>query len=444
MSGRALATSVLVAAGAAALAALFFACFEKRTLQIPTGLSEEASRDDYLAAGRLLEAMGHAVVRLDGPADLTALPPSDAVLLFTARRRTLSPERTASLRRWAESGGHLVVAHDALWTDGARADPLLAPLGLHAERVAIEIGEPEISAPEGAAPTDAEPETAEDAEAAEAPEPLALADFPGAPAPLQLHFPLPYVWREPDAVASVARAADDAGEHLLSVAMGAGRLSALTDDFFLRNEAIGEVDHAEALVRLVRLGDGSRTIWIVTGEHWPGVWSQLCDACAAAARERRGAARIVPVARCAPARADPPGAHARAPALARAPRGGGALSLARRPRRCAARREPRRGAASGRARAAGLARAAGCAARRAARGGDRHEPGARARGAGARRRRRRGELRAGRAHARDAAAHIANGRNMNDDHRAPSADPAAIRDAAEIARPHARADRATR
>ena len=49
-----------------ATTAIFFTCFEKKTVEVPVGYSREAIENDYLALGRLLERMGHPVVTLAG------------------------------------------------------------------------------------------------------------------------------------------------------------------------------------------------------------------------------------------------------------------------------------------------------------------------------------------------------------------------------------------
>lgn len=265
MNARRLGASAGVAAGAVGLTALFFTCFEQATLEIPAGDSRAARENPYLAAGRLLDAMGHAVALLDGPASLERMPPADAALLFTAPRRTLTPARTAALRRWVEAGGHLIVARG---TD-RRGDPLLEPLGLSAELLP---DEDEMAAPD----TDDSEAIAEDPTTeGEDEDDVSLGSFPGAPGPLRVDFLKDYVWSGGDAAQPVFRIACASGDHLRSIALGAGLLSALTDDDFLRNDSIGDPDHAEALVRLVRLGGRRRPVWIVTSERWPGLWSQL-------------------------------------------------------------------------------------------------------------------------------------------------------------------------
>ncbi len=255
-----------IGVGAAALAAaLFFACFERTSYDDEVGYSEAARRNPYLAASRLLEAMGHAVVALEGPASLGELPPLDATLVLTTQRRSVSSERTAALRAWVESGGHLVVETHDLWDDpNRRDDPLLDPLGLRSHQRP----EPDADAEEEAA-------EAEFAGAGGDPEAgIAFAWFPERSALLQVEFDPSYSWGDLGGDVRL-RAEGGAGAHLITLALGRGLLTAVTDSGFLENARVGLLDHAELLVRLVRLEGRRGPVWIVTSERWPGVLQQL-------------------------------------------------------------------------------------------------------------------------------------------------------------------------
>lgn len=256
----------------ALLVALFFSCFERASGFRDAGASEQARRNPLLAASRLLESMGHPVVSLEGPAALRELPPASAALLLTTPRRTLSKERSAALRAWVESGGHLIVETWSLWGDPDRiADPLLDPLELRAHR----------SEPDG---TGEEEHNAQDGESEEtAPSPverggdgseLAVAWFPERSSLMQIEFDRQVHFSDPD-TGVVLRVVGEAGPHLVTLALGRGLLTALTDSRFLLNARIASRDHAELLLRLVRLQERRSAVWIVTSERWPGIWSQL-------------------------------------------------------------------------------------------------------------------------------------------------------------------------
>ncbi len=316
MSREGLRAAAIVASVVAVSASLFLTCFERRTVEIPSGFSREALADRYLAARRLLEQMGHEVRTLQGPAAFTApeaLPPADGTLVFPRSRRTLTPAHSRALLDWAEGGGHLVAVTYSLWDDPLREpDGLLDPLGLRQYEHVFEDEDDEATEPAGAGtaePDDEEGEELEPAGAEAAPEDgeadveaapgddepeqdeaLVLGEafaeldepavwdvcevsFPGLDEPLRVQFdPRFYwvdVWEDTAFFSSCAW-----GSHLLTIERGDGFVTALTDEFFLRNGRIGELDHAELTVRLARMGGRRGPVWIVLGEEWPGLWSQ--------------------------------------------------------------------------------------------------------------------------------------------------------------------------
>ena len=265
MSRRALAIALAVAVLLGLAAGLFFSCFERRSVERVVGGSEAARRNPFLAAERLLAALGSEVRSFDGPYALDALPPPDATLLFTPQRRTVSAERQAELRRWVEAGGHLVVEAWELWDDeDRRPDLLLDPLGFETVQ---EIAEPPAA--------DSVEEVVEAVlEGWKAPD-LSSLPVPNRDAPLAVEFDGNFRWDYVGESPTRLRATGEAGDHLITIELGRGLLTAVTDGSFLRNDAIGDHDHAEALVRLVRLGGREGPVWVVTGEHWPGLLGPL-------------------------------------------------------------------------------------------------------------------------------------------------------------------------
>jgi hypothetical protein len=273
VSGTPLARLALLAA---LLAGLFFACFERSSEPVYTGLRGEAARNPYLAAETLLDALGLPVTRVARIAELDALPPVDATLILTGQRVRLSAERSAQLVDWVARGGHLVVQIWTLWDDPKRApDPILDPLGVRQyQRPTSSRAEGEASGAEGE--DAAEPPAGEASAATEAGmnEVAEWISEPGAQ-PLRLRFDPRYSLELEEHTASW-RVADRAGTHGLSVPHGAGHITVWTDDRFLTNEAIDELDHAAATYRLVRLfGHGGAT-WIVRGNgEPPDLWARF-------------------------------------------------------------------------------------------------------------------------------------------------------------------------
>ncbi len=297
---NALAKQIALAAAILALCAgLFFACFERREVEVPAHESAEARRNKYLALGRLLERMGHPVAAHRDLAKLGQLPEPPATVFLPLNRAALGEARSQALLDWVARGGHLVVVTYTVWgipegedrTDpdadvivSGRPDLLLDRFGLRQRQVSSAPVLPE----EPAAETEIEEgeETPDD----DAPTPVAptfsdllKGDFDGASRekayatleegdePLALEFDDDLWWD--DTQGSVVWSVEgDVGAHLVEVEHGKGRIAALTSDEPLVNATLGEADHAEFVVRWLRDGrDGRAPVWIFTGAEWPSV-----------------------------------------------------------------------------------------------------------------------------------------------------------------------------
>ncbi len=229
-----------------ALAAIwFFSNFERVTEEREVGLQAEARRNPLLALERLLAAQG---VPAEGRIHLGELPPPPATVFLAAAGQSPYLARASELRAWMNRGGHLVLVPVPRSGEGEN-DPLLKPFGIQARF--------ERKAPR-------EPE-------------LAIVKLREARAPLKVQF-LPRTSlayggsRAPVAIAGAAN------QHLVQIAVGAGRLTVLSDDSFLRNGSIGKHDHAAAGLALLA---GNGPTWLVR-EH---LGTSLADVLWRSARE---------------------------------------------------------------------------------------------------------------------------------------------------------------
>jgi hypothetical protein len=273
---RTVAIAVLAAASAGGL---FLTCFERKTYEVEVGRSQEARRNRYLALGRMLDRMGHETVTHDGPSELLEwLPPSDGTLFLPTHRRTLSRQHNRRLLDWVESGGHLIVVTYSLWDDPEREpDELLDRFGLEQQQRQSDVdsrGEPQESGESGGGKAVPDADESED-EQEESGWDVAQAHWPGVAEPLQVAFDQNFYWKDTGRGLAVWHVAGNQGIYLITLAHGAGRITASTDDFFLSNDYAGDHDHAELAVRLARMGDRTGPVWIVFAEEWPGLWSQL-------------------------------------------------------------------------------------------------------------------------------------------------------------------------
>jgi hypothetical protein len=188
------------------------------------------------------------VTSLPRISELTSLPPTDATLFVPGRRGALPDDRSAELSDWVRRGGHLIVVAWTIWDEDDPPDPILDPLGIRQFK-----HEPQ--------------------------RPTSVSDWAptrGAP-PLRVSFQAEFSMElEGNDAPPVWTAQDDEGTHAICLPLGAGHVTVLTDDDFLQNTGIGELDHAELLYRWVRQFGHSGATWIVRMRSEPiDLWARF-------------------------------------------------------------------------------------------------------------------------------------------------------------------------
>jgi hypothetical protein len=267
--------------GCTIVIALFHACFEAYTWTTSDGpLPTAAQRNPYLAAQRLLEAVGLPVTVHERLDRMNALPPTEATLLVLGQRTYMSEARAAELRDWVERGGHLVLQTWTLWNDATRRpDLLLDPLGVRQFEWSADDAESDTEPdPE---PIPAPPELDEAGEDAAATTTVATAPAEWSPEPgvvLRIEFNPGFHLEHEEGPEPIEIWSDAAGDHGYSLPVGVGHITVWTDDFFLRNDAIERQDHAQLLYRLVRMFGQSGETWIVVSDDEPrSLWARILE-----------------------------------------------------------------------------------------------------------------------------------------------------------------------
>ncbi|MCP3987000.1 MAG: DUF4350 domain-containing protein [bacterium] len=268
-------TWVVAGVSLAVTTGIFFTCFERRTESEYRGASLEAQSNPYLAWQLLLERMGHEVEIFDGPAELSgALPEVGATIFYPANRVTLGEQRSLRLLDWVEAGGHLWVTTWTLWEDeDRRPDFLLDPLGVR------QFMTPEPEETEESKDTEEGEEV--EVDGVTAPDPMENA-WPGVQwdeveltftqqkQPLTVYFDRNF-WIEAPEVELLAEIRGQTGAHLVRIAHGLGVVTVVTDDYMMRNDGLGNADHAEVALRLLLRKDlGPQKVWLLPVENWPG------------------------------------------------------------------------------------------------------------------------------------------------------------------------------
>lgn len=288
---------------------LFLTCFERGSDTVYRGASAEAKRNPYLAFERLLERMGHPVTVLEGPEELEAgLPTVWGTLLYPANRMTLGEQRSERLLRWVASGGHLWVVTWTLWEDDSRRadfildaldvrqyahqDPLDALLNavidvdVDGDEEDADETSPNLEPPDA---NDDEPldlknslEEEEEERVIVAPSSMedawptvswdvAEVDLAETERRLTAYFDRNF-WLETVDGDPILSVYGEHGAHLMRLRHGRGVVTVSTDDYLLRNDGIGNADHAELALRFLRRGSDPAEVWLLPVENWPGLF----------------------------------------------------------------------------------------------------------------------------------------------------------------------------
>jgi hypothetical protein len=296
----------------------WFTTFERALEPVYTGLSGAAREDPFLALRQLFK---RSKLQLEEPA-VTATPaakfdhlPAGGTLLLGDRRQLLmTPERVQHIVAWVHAGGHLIVEAEY----PGRPDPLLAALGLGRK----DLVRPKPAPPPGKPKVESEDDSQRDNDAldknedtekkSQAPVPppaqgptrpmrrarraaeIAEMRLPDGGRPLKVEFGayqnlVVDRWPKTDAL---QLASDSLGLRLATGAYGSGRVSALSNFDFLiyrgtfdEKEAarqpthLGKYDHAEMVLRLVRLhpNHAKAALRLVWGNDEVSLWTWLAD-----------------------------------------------------------------------------------------------------------------------------------------------------------------------
>ena len=229
-----------------------------------SGAGNAAREDAYLAFGRLLERMGRAPRTISGPSELESLPRGGTLIIAARRLAYMTPQRVRRIVAWVEDGGHLI----AEWERRAIDDPLLDALGV--SRVFPDDRDPRIPGRRSAFDPGDFGNTGSN---------IVTFDWPQLGGPLKARAGT----RTGELVDGRSRNdVDDVKQDKRIVAMAfpekRGRVTLLASLRFLRNESIGDLDHAELgwrfasrqapIVLYLRLQSSGLTDWIQR-DAWP-------------------------------------------------------------------------------------------------------------------------------------------------------------------------------
>ena len=229
----------LVLALASAFSYWFYSNFEKERTEKEIGFLGEARLNPLLAAQRYFQSFGVAARSAEG---LTILPPSNTTLILPSARYEMGSGETQRLKRWVESGGHLVLVPSAAF-DAAfeRKDLFLDPLG---------IGVKGIKDPETAGIVDV--------------------DWPASTDFMTIKInAYTRLNMDGDKDQVLLELADDDGAYLIRLRLGQGIVTVLSNAGFITNSNLSKNDHAVYLWRVALADDKQRPVWLVYSDGMP-------------------------------------------------------------------------------------------------------------------------------------------------------------------------------
>jgi len=256
---------LLLAVAAAVLAALWIdANMYLKEERVPAKPKGEAASNDLYAAQLLLGSLGAEAISLSGYRSPPAGPPAGSVLILPTTRRTLSTSRHAKLLDWVRAGGHLVVVTYTIAAKGDPPDPVMDAAGL--VQTMVDDDEDAKARAAGAGKSATASGCPVQSESGSAPR-----RFPagGLEVCFDVRYSLhPVKGRDWPPLWAVGTAT---ATHAVTTALGAGRITVLTDYNLLRNWDIGNYDHADFLVAMIGPEIAGLRVTIVPREEVDGL-----------------------------------------------------------------------------------------------------------------------------------------------------------------------------
>ena len=272
---RAVWITVALVAALILSAVWFLDRFERETYETRTPALAAARRDPWLAAERLLQALGWRVEAVQEATSLDELPPRGALILSNEREYHLTPTRTATLLAWIDDGGYLIADASGV----APSDPLLRAFD-------VQLMPRRTSAAAPALRDRAEPPRPRRPATSGGDAAKRAVGIPGYGRVLHMRAGQPLyagdvapLWRVPGPNDRDGTPSDE----MLEFARGQGRVTLVNGLWRFRGtQAVAEEDHAEILAALLAAHGAGREVRILSRLSTPTLFQWLRDNAAAA------------------------------------------------------------------------------------------------------------------------------------------------------------------
>ena len=247
--------SALAVLATAGLVAWYYATHEKVEEEIWVGYSGEARYNAFLAADRLLNAVGVEAESRESFLPTSWLPAASDTILMRASATVATGEEFDTLTQWvSDRGGHLVILPPR--EPSAAVDDLFANFGLSLEYI-----EPDETDP-------ADDSADDDAEATSPDDEYDYEVFLS-------HTDYRIRTDRDDAVATLS---DDLGNIAVRVADGNGYVTAVASAAYFTNDLIDDADHARLLLDVVAGYLDPGKVWLIFHASFPSLGELIWQA----------------------------------------------------------------------------------------------------------------------------------------------------------------------
>lgn len=271
----------------------FWSHFDRAERKVPVSGTEQSRRNPWLGLEQFLQRSGVDVRHLSIRELWSAELPEQLTLVSESAHLSLDPAHQERLVRWLMAGGHLIIPlRDKLGeNESSELGGLLSrwQISLHRsdreydpEPWLLNLDAEEDSAFEDAWADEQDAGPVDDAEdwlSADENEDSEVSDWAddetaADPNEIAVHFlDAYYLLSESDEVPEYRMTGYD-GDHILTYALGHGRVTVLSDGGALRNSSIQDHDHAWFYYQLSGAAEG-RPQWFSDGPLRQGLWSWL-------------------------------------------------------------------------------------------------------------------------------------------------------------------------
>jgi hypothetical protein len=256
------------------VAVWFISNFERQSYEVRSEFKREAVRNPFLAAERLLQALGYRVDTAQEAAYLEQLPTNGVLILSGDRQYHLTPGRTKALFAWVESGGYLIA--DASWVNPS--DPIIRRFD-----VRFHVPDPAAKKKEDAdkEETDSPQDDAARSRGEREP-PRRIVSIPGYRRELRMRaFERRQLYvgaiRPAWSVQGVADKKGNQGMELLEFRLGKGSVTLINGLWRFNNWTIEQDNHAELLAALLLTHQPHGEVRIMTHLNVPSIWEWLYE-----------------------------------------------------------------------------------------------------------------------------------------------------------------------